>query len=117
MLIFFTFLTLHTATCIPGETLSGIPIQCVDDCGCFGDAMKDSIGRSLTPWESFIKDILLIVFTIPIIILDRRKSLNSLFCFFFDFHLNLELYFLLVLSCIIFDYFIYILFNYKKILQ
>ena len=79
MLIFFTFLTLHTATCIPGETLSGIPIQCVDDCGCFGDAMKDSIGRSLTPWESFIKDILLIVFTIPIIILDRRKSLNSLF--------------------------------------
>ena len=59
--------------------MSGIPIQCVDDCGCFGDAMKDSIGRSLTPWESFIKDILLIVFTIPIIILDRRKSLNSLF--------------------------------------
>lgn len=79
MLIFFTFLTLHTATCVPGETSSGIPIQCVDDCGCFGDAMKDSIGRSLTPWESFIKDILLIIFSIPIFILDRKKGLNSLF--------------------------------------
>ena len=79
MLIFFTFLTLHTATCLPGETASGIPIQCVDDCGCFGDAMKDSIGRSLTPWESFVKDILLIIFAVPIFILDRKKSLNSLF--------------------------------------
>ena len=55
MLIFFTFLTLHTATCIPGETLSGIPIQCVDDCGCFGDAMKDSIGRSLTLGNHLLK--------------------------------------------------------------
>ncbi len=79
MLIFFSFLTLHTATCIPGETANGVPIQCVDDCGCFGDAMKDSIGRSLTPWESFIKDILLIILAIPIFILDRKKGLNSLF--------------------------------------
>jgi len=79
MLVFFTFLTLHTATCIPGETATGMPIQCVDDCGCFGDAMKDSIGRSLTPWESFWKDILLIIFAIPIFILDRKKNLNSLF--------------------------------------
>ena len=79
MLIFFSFLTLHTATCIPGETATGIPIQCVDDCGCFGDAMKDSIGRSLTPWESFIKDILLIIFSIPIFVLDRKKGLNSFF--------------------------------------
>ena len=79
MLIFFTLLTLHTATCVPGETASGVPIQCVDDCGCFGDAMKDSIGRSLTPWESFFKDILLIIFSIPIFILDRKKGLNSLF--------------------------------------
>jgi len=79
MLIFFTILTLHTATCVPGETVAGIPIQCVDDCGCFGDAMKDSIGRSLTPWESFIKDVLLIILSIPIFILDRKKGLNSLF--------------------------------------
>ena len=34
--------------------------QCVDDCGCFGDAMKGSVGRSLTPKESFWKDIILV---------------------------------------------------------
>ena len=80
MLIFFTFLTLHTATCVAGtELVSGGTVLCVDDCGCFGDAMKDSFGRSLTPWESFYKDILLIIFSIPIFILDRKKGLNSLF--------------------------------------
>lgn len=34
--------------------------QCVDDCGCFGDAMKGSVGRSLTPKESLWKDIILL---------------------------------------------------------
>lgn len=34
--------------------------QCVDDCGCFGDAMKGSVGRSLTPAESFWKDLILV---------------------------------------------------------
>ena len=34
--------------------------QCVDDCGCFGDAMKGSVGRSLTPIESFWKDLILV---------------------------------------------------------
>ena len=34
--------------------------QCVTDCGCFGDAMKGSVGRSLTPAESFWKDIVLV---------------------------------------------------------
>ena len=76
LLIFFSFLTLHTATCDP-SSLEGV--KCVDDCGCFGDAMKDSFGRSLVPWESFFKDILLIIFSIPIFILDRKKGLNSLF--------------------------------------
>lgn len=33
--------------------------QCVNDCGCFGDAMKASVGRSLTPKESLWKDIVL----------------------------------------------------------
>ena len=28
-----------------------MPVQCVTDCGCFGDAMKGSLGRSLSPWE------------------------------------------------------------------
>ncbi|GAB5415908.1 MAG: hypothetical protein Crog4KO_06890 [Crocinitomicaceae bacterium] len=34
--------------------------QCVDDCGCFGDALKGSVGRSLTPSESLWKDIVLL---------------------------------------------------------
>jgi uncharacterized membrane protein YphA (DoxX/SURF4 family) len=45
--------------------------QCVDDCGCFGDAMKGSVGRSLTPQESFWKDIVLLYLVI-IIFISRR---------------------------------------------
>ncbi len=43
MIIFFTFLTGYSAI-----------THAVHDCGCFGDAMK------LTPWESFVKDIVLL---------------------------------------------------------
>lgn len=35
-------------------------VQCVTDCGCFGDALKGSVGRSLTPDESYWKDIVLL---------------------------------------------------------
>lgn len=98
MMLFFTFLTWHTANCdgnvkfVDRDTyLSSNPLyeiklqeaktnkdlkivsksssqlvvdekkqpQCVTDCGCFGDAMKGSIGRSLTPKESMWKDIIL----------------------------------------------------------
>ncbi len=45
MIVFFTFLTFYSAS--TGK---------VTDCGCFGDAIK------LTPWESFTKDIILLVF-------------------------------------------------------
>lgn len=44
MIIFFTFLTFYSAY-----------FNKVTDCGCFGDAIK------LTPWESFYKDIILLV--------------------------------------------------------
>ena len=44
MIVFFTFLTFYSA--VTGK---------VTDCGCFGDAMK------LTPWESFWKDVVLLV--------------------------------------------------------
>mgnify|MGYP001627137345 CR=1 FL=1 len=99
MMIFFTFLTWHTASCDSSKkfvdrdtyemsnpiaamkieqakTDKEIKIiskdsqklvieekkspQCVDDCGCFGDAMKGSVGRSLTPKESLWKDIVLL---------------------------------------------------------
>ncbi|HRI80400.1 MAG TPA: DoxX family protein [Cyclobacteriaceae bacterium] len=45
LMIFFTFLTFYSAY-----------FDKVTDCGCFGDAIK------LTPWESFWKDIVLMVF-------------------------------------------------------
>jgi uncharacterized membrane protein YphA (DoxX/SURF4 family) len=59
--IFFGWLTAYTATCDPNGTytvlVNGVEetrsVTCVTDCGCFGDAMKGSVGRSLTPWESF----------------------------------------------------------------
>ena len=45
LMIFFTFLTFYSAY-----------FNKVTDCGCFGDAIK------LTPWQSFWKDIVLMVF-------------------------------------------------------
>jgi hypothetical protein len=45
LMIFFTFLTFYSAY-----------FNKVTDCGCFGDAIK------LTPWESFTKDVVLMVF-------------------------------------------------------
>lgn len=45
LMVFFTFLTFYSAY-----------FNKVTDCGCFGDAIK------LTPWQSFIKDVVLIGF-------------------------------------------------------
>ena len=45
MMTFFTFLTFYSAY-----------FNKVTDCGCFGDAIK------LTPWESFSKDVVLMIF-------------------------------------------------------
>lgn len=107
MMLFFTFLTWHTANCdgskkfLDRDTYSMTdPIaemkiteattnkdvkivsqsskelivdemklpQCVSDCGCFGDAMKGSVGRSLTPEESLWKDLVVLYLCIWIFI-------------------------------------------------
>ncbi len=80
--VFFGWLTLYTATCDPQGTytvvVNGVaeerPVTCVTDCGCFGDAMKGSVGRSLTPWESFYKDAILFVLILPILVVALRRK-------------------------------------------
>ncbi|MCH7403076.1 BT_3928 family protein [Belliella kenyensis] len=58
MILFFTFLTFYSAY-----------FNKVTDCGCFGDAIK------LTPWESFYKDIVLLVMILILFL--SRKSLKD----------------------------------------
>lgn len=60
MIVFFTFLTFYSAY-----------FNKVTDCGCFGDAIP------LTPWESFTKDIILLVFILIIFI--GRKYIQPFF--------------------------------------
>ena len=117
LMLFFTFLTWHTATCDSATTYkdhttyqSDHPqfnavlkstsdkkakvkliertadfitveevkqVQCVTDCGCFGDAMKGAVGRSLSPWESFWKDCILVYFVFWILLAHRIIKPNS----------------------------------------
>jgi uncharacterized membrane protein YphA (DoxX/SURF4 family) len=58
LIIFFTFLTFYSAY-----------FNKVTDCGCFGDAIK------LTPWESFSKDIVLLLTSL--IIFFNRENYQS----------------------------------------
>src|SRR5690606_8040796 len=54
LIVFFTFLTFYSAY-----------FNKVTDCGCFGDAIK------LTPWESFTKDVVLLVMIVILIATKR----------------------------------------------
>jgi uncharacterized membrane protein YphA (DoxX/SURF4 family) len=60
LMTFFTFLTFYSAY-----------FNKVTDCGCFGDAIK------LTPWESFSKDVVLMVFVLHLFW--YRKSYRPVF--------------------------------------
>ncbi len=116
MMLFFTFLTWHTASCnheekfvdrdtyemsdpvamfkieesknnpdvvIVSKTSETLVVdemkqpQCVDDCGCFGDAMKGSVGRSLTPNETLWKDIVLVYLSLWIFFSQRLIKPNN----------------------------------------
>ncbi|WP_417887821.1 BT_3928 family protein [Zunongwangia sp.] len=59
MIVFFTFLTFYSAY-----------FNKVTDCGCFGDAIP------LTPWQSFTKDIILLLFIIILFI--YQKSITPI---------------------------------------
>ncbi|MCP9198417.1 DoxX family protein [Gramella sp. GC03-9] len=60
MILFFTFLTFYSAY-----------FNKVTDCGCFGDAIP------LTPWQSFYKDVILLV--LILIIFFNKKYLTPVF--------------------------------------
>lgn len=58
--IFFAFLTFYSAY-----------FDKVNDCGCFGDAIK------FTPWQSFIKDLVLMAFVLPVFMFRKSISANT----------------------------------------
>lgn len=60
MILFFTFLTFYSAY-----------FNKVTDCGCFGDAIP------LVPWESFIKDVILLV--LILFLIWGRKHITPIF--------------------------------------
>lgn len=82
MIVFFTFLTFYSAY-----------FNKVTDCGCFGDAIK------LTPWQSFWKDIVLLVFILILFI--YKESIKPFF------ETKSENYALILVSIISFGFGIY----------
>jgi uncharacterized membrane protein YphA (DoxX/SURF4 family) len=87
MIVFFTFLTFYSAY-----------YNKVTDCGCFGDAIK------LTPWESFTKDIILLVFILVLFFgvkhikplfsklgLSVISLISFILCFAFVYHVLMHL--------------------------
>lgn len=87
MILFFTFLTFYSAY-----------FNKVTDCGCFGDAIP------LTPWQSFYKDVILLV--LILILFFNQKFIRPLFaktahkwiifttfilCFLFAYHVLMHL--------------------------
>jgi hypothetical protein len=65
LLIFFGFLTGYSAQCNPYNELG---VSCVTDCGCFGDFLK------LKPIESFYKDLILLILTLPLFFFSRKDN-------------------------------------------
>ena len=90
MILFFTFLTFYSAF-----------YNKVTDCGCFGDALK------LTPWQSFYKDVVLLV--LILLLTFNIRFIKPLFS-----KLNLVLISMLsFLGCMIFAYYVLMHLPYK----
>jgi len=82
MMLGFTWLTYYTYSCVDAnELLTSLgqvaERDCVTDCGCFGDALRGSVGRSLTPYETFWKDIVLFYFIFIIFINQWKIKPNT----------------------------------------
>lgn len=85
LIIFFTFLTFYSAF-----------FEVVTSCGCFGDAIP------LTPWQSFIKDLVLLAFILyifknrhfikPIIKSDFTRGLTTLLIIVASFGIGIYTY-------------------------
>ncbi|MEP0263941.1 BT_3928 family protein [Dokdonia sp.] len=84
MILFFTFLTFYSAY-----------FNKVTDCGCFGDAIP------LVPWESFIKDLILLVLILFLIIF--QKHIQPLFG---NKILQTSIVFLSFIGCMCFAYYV-----------
>jgi uncharacterized membrane protein YphA (DoxX/SURF4 family) len=69
LIVFFTFLTFYSAY-----------FNKVTDCGCFGDAIP------LTPWQSFTKDVILLI--LILVLIAGKKQLNSIFTSKISFLIN-----------------------------
>ena len=82
--VFFGFLTFYSAY-----------YNKVTDCGCFGDAIK------FTPWQSFTKDIVLLV--LVLILLPNKKYIQPLK----SGKLPAYITFITIISCIVFTYYTY----------
>ena len=88
LILFFTFLTFYSAF-----------FEVVTSCGCFGDAIP------LTPWQSFIKDLVLLFFILiifikrtqirPIVKSIFTRNLLTLFLFISSFSLGIYTYYYL----------------------
>ena len=86
--IFFGFLTFYSAY-----------FNKVTDCGCFGDAIK------FTPWESFMKDLVLFIMIIPILLMvkdikpliknNSNKFINCIISFYYIYFYS-KIYFLII---------------------
>lgn len=83
MIIFFTFLTFYSAY-----------FNKVTDCGCFGDAIK------LTPWESFFKDIVLLI--LLLIIYFGRNFIKPIFTA----NLRKIIVYISFIACMAFGYYV-----------